>query len=42
MTARPHSSGSHHAELLWVTILVILLMSFLVDAAGWFHTGWLW
>ena len=41
MTVSPHRSGNHHAQLRWVVILLIALITFLVDIAGWFHTGWL-
>lgn len=41
MTVIPHRSGSRHVQLFWVVILLIVLVTFLVDIAGWFHTGWL-
>lgn len=41
MNVSPHRSGNRHVELLWLVILLILLVTFLVDIAGWFHTGWL-
>lgn len=41
ITVSPHRTGNHYAQLLWVVILLIALITFLVDIAGWFHTGWL-
>ena len=40
MTVSPHRSGNHHVQLLWIAILLIALITFLVDAGGWFHAGW--
>lgn len=40
MTVIPLRSGHHHAQQLWVVILLIALIAFLVDIAGWFHTDW--
>lgn len=41
MTVSPHRTGNNHqAHLLWVAILVVALVTFLVDAVGWFHVGW--
>lgn len=41
MTVNPHRSSDHRVQLLWVVILLIVLITFLVDIAGWFHTNWL-
>ena len=40
MTGHPHR-GSNHAQLLWVVIVLVALVTFLVDAAGWFRDGFL-
>lgn len=41
MTVSLHRSGNHHAQLVWFAILLIVLITFLVDIADWFHTSWL-
>jgi hypothetical protein len=40
MTDHPHR-GSNHTQLLWLVIVLVALVTFLVDAAGWFHDGFL-
>lgn len=40
MTVSPHRSGDHQAQLLWAIVLLVALVTFPVDAAGWFHAGW--
>jgi hypothetical protein len=40
MTARSRWSGNH-ARLLWIVIGLVVLVTFLVDAAGWFPGNWL-
>ena len=40
MTVRPHRSSNHHVQLLWAVIVLVALLTFLVDVAGWFHVGW--
>lgn len=42
MTTSPQRTGdhNHHAQLLWLAILAVALITFLVDVIGWFHTGW--
>ena len=39
MTADPHRSLNHHTQLLWVVIILVVLVTFLVDVAGWFRDG---
>jgi hypothetical protein len=41
MTDHPHGGSNHHAQLLWLAIILVALVTFLVDAAGWFHGGFL-
>jgi hypothetical protein len=38
MTDQPHRD-SDHTQLLWLVIVLVALVTFLVDAAGWFHDG---
>lgn len=40
MTVGPHMRRSHQVQLLWFAILLIAVITFLVDFAGWFHAGW--
>ena len=37
MTVSPRRTGDHHVQLLWIVILLLALITFLVDAAGWFN-----
>lgn len=41
MNVRPRGTGNRNAHLLWIAILVVAVITFLVDAAGWFPDGWL-
>ena len=36
MTVSPRRTSNHHVELLWITLVLIALVTILVDAAGWF------
>ena len=38
MTVKPHP-GSNHTQLLWLVLLLVALVTFLVDLAGWFNVG---
>ena len=38
MSAR-HSGTPNHIELIGLVILLVLLITFLVDLAGWFNLG---
>lgn len=38
MTAVPRHSGNH-IQLLWLFVVLVALVTFLVDLAGWFHAG---
>jgi hypothetical protein len=40
MTRALHLGGDHYGRLLWIAIAVIALVTFLIDALGWFR-GWL-
>jgi hypothetical protein len=31
--------GSDHTQLLWLVLLLLALVTFLVDLAGWFNAG---
>ena len=38
MTVKTHP-GSNHTQLLWLVLLLVALVTFLVDLAGWFNVG---
>lgn len=40
MTVGPHRRRSHHVQLLSFAIVLVAVITFLVDLAGWFHVGW--
>jgi hypothetical protein len=40
MTVSRRRGRNQSVELLWIVLVVIALITFLVDVAGWFHTGW--
>jgi hypothetical protein len=40
MNASPRKTGKHDAQLLWVAIVAIALVTLLVDAVGWFEPRW--
>jgi hypothetical protein len=41
MTSALHLDGDHHGRLLWIAIALIALVTFFIDAVGWFRHGWL-
>jgi hypothetical protein len=41
MTRALHLGGDRYGRLLWIAIAVIALVTFLIDALGWFRDGWL-
>ncbi|HEX4929323.1 MAG TPA: hypothetical protein VFV62_01345 [Gaiellaceae bacterium] len=39
MTDHLHRDSNHHTQLLWLVIILVALVTFLVDAAGWLPDG---